>query len=156
MKMLSKAHVVARRQVEHTRAERVILESVDHPFLLRLRYAFQTPSALFLITPFLAGGELFFHLRQAGRFSEELACFYAAEVVLGLGHLHALVIVYRDLKPENILLDAAGHVKLTTLGYLRFLLVQETPRAPFVALQSISARRFWRDSHMENLWTGGP
>jgi len=121
MKMLSKAHVVARRQVEHTRAERVILESVDHPFLLRLRYAFQTPSALFLITPFLAGGELFFHLRQAGRFSEELACFYAAEVVLGLGHLHALDIVYRDLKPENILLDAAGHVKLTDFGLSKVL-----------------------------------
>ena len=121
MKMLSKAHVVARRQVEHTQAERAILESVDHPYLLRLRYAFQTPSTLFLITPFLPGGELFHHLRLAGRFSEELACFYAAEVVLGLGHLHGLDIVYRDLKPENILLDADGHVKLTDFGLSKVL-----------------------------------
>ena len=121
MKMLSKAHVVARRQEAHTRAERAILESVDHPFLLRLRFAFQTPSALFLITPFLPGGELFHHLRLAGRFSEELARFYAAEVVLGLGHLHGLDIVYRDLKPENILLDAEGHVKLTDFGLSKVL-----------------------------------
>jgi hypothetical protein len=121
MKMLSKAHVVARRQVEHTQAERAILESVDHPYLLRLRFAFQTPSTLFLITPFLPGGELFHHLRLAGRFSEDLARFYAGEVVLGLGHLHGLDIVYRDLKPENILLDAEGHIKLTDFGLSKVL-----------------------------------
>jgi hypothetical protein len=121
MKMLSKAHVFARRQVEHTQAERAILESVDHPFLLRLRYAFQTPNALFMITPFLPGGELFFHLRAAGRFPEQLARFYAAEVALGLAHLHSLHIVYRDLKPENILLDGDGHVKLTDFGLSKVL-----------------------------------
>jgi serum/glucocorticoid-regulated kinase 2 len=121
MKMLSKAHVHARRQVEHTQAERAILESVDHPFLLRLRYAFQTPAALFMITPFLPGGELFYHLRAAGRFSEPLARFYAAEAALGLAHLHSLHIVYRDLKPENILLDGNGHVKLTDFGLSKVL-----------------------------------
>jgi hypothetical protein len=98
MKVLSKAHVVARRQVEHTQAERVILEAVDHPFLQRLRFAFQQPEALFLVTRFLPGGELFHHLRAAGHFSEELTRFYAAEVALALHHLHSLDIVYRDLK----------------------------------------------------------
>lgn len=98
MKVLSKAHVVARRQVEHTQAERVILEAVDHPFLQRLRFAFQSRTALFLVTRFLPGGELFHHLRNAGRFSEELTRFYAAEVALALHHLHSLDIVYRDLK----------------------------------------------------------
>ena len=98
MKVLSKAHVVARRQVEHTQAERVILEAVDHPFLQRLRFAFQAPEALFLVTRFLPGGELFHHLRAAGHFSEDLTRFYAAEVALALHHLHSLDVVYRDLK----------------------------------------------------------
>ena len=42
--------------------------------------------------------------------------FYAAEVLLGLDHLHSNGIVYRDCKPENILLDDAGHVRISDLG----------------------------------------
>ena len=44
------------------------------------------------------------------------AAFYAAEVWLGLQHMHALGLAHRDLKPENVLLDARGHVKLADLG----------------------------------------
>lgn len=49
-------------------------------------------------------------------FSESMAVFYAAELVLALEHLHSLGIVYRDLKPENCLLDVEGHVVLTDFG----------------------------------------
>lgn len=62
------------------------------------------------------GGELFFHLRQQGRFSERAAMFYCAEAILALQYLHEHNIIYRDLKPENILLDASGHIKLTDFG----------------------------------------
>jgi hypothetical protein len=121
MKVLRKSVVVARNQVEHTQAERAILESIDHPFLCHLRYAFQTDSKLYLVLPYLRGGEVFHHLKQKKRFDEPLARFYAAEIVLGLGHLHAVGIVYRDLKPENVLLDAEGHVRLTDFGLAKVL-----------------------------------
>ena len=49
-------------------------------------------------------------------FSEKMARFYAAEVMLGLQHLHALSIIYRDLKPENVLICADGNVKLCDFG----------------------------------------
>ena len=39
------------------------------------------------------------------RFSERVAKFYFAEIVLALEYLHENNIFYRDLKPENILLD---------------------------------------------------
>lgn len=42
--------------------------------------------------------------------------FYAAEMVLGLSHMHRLGLVYRDLKPGNVLLMADGHIKLLDLG----------------------------------------
>jgi len=64
----------------------------------------------------MAGGELFFHLKNERRFSESRARMYTAEIALGLGHLHSRNIIYRDLKPENILLDSAGHIRLTDFG----------------------------------------
>ena len=86
-----------------------------------MKYAFQTPAKLYLVLPYLTGGELFFHLRKVKRFPEPQARFYAAEIAAGLGHLHSKGIIYRDLKPENILLDAAGHVCLTDFGLAKTL-----------------------------------
>ena len=116
MKILHKDAVLERNQLEHTKAERHILESVQHPFLVGLRYAFQSEAKLYMVLDFLNGGKLFFHLKASGRFSEARAKLYGAEILLALGHLHSLDIVYRDLKPENILMDAEGHVRLTDFG----------------------------------------
>ena len=65
---------------------------------------------------FLNGGELFYHLKKEGRFSEHRTQFYAAEILLALECLHKNGIIYRDLKPENVLLDSDGHIKLTDFG----------------------------------------
>eukprot|EP00743_Colponemidia_sp_Colp-15_P001355 GILK01001485.1.p1 GENE.GILK01001485.1~~GILK01001485.1.p1 ORF type:complete len:358 (+),score=61.05 GILK01001485.1:21-1094(+) len=116
MKMLRKENIVKRNQVEHTKTERNVLEYVAHPFIVNLRYAFQTSKKLYFVLDYCPGGELFFHLSRAGRFTEERTKFYAAEITLAIEHLHKLNIVYRDLKPENVLLDADGHVRLTDFG----------------------------------------
>jgi len=116
MKMLRKEHIVKRNQVEHTRSERNVLEATNHPFIVTLHYAFQTPKKLYVVLEYCAGGELFFHLSQAGRFSQGRCRFYACEICLAIDYLHSLNIIYRDLKPENLLLDALGHVKITDFG----------------------------------------
>lgn len=116
MKILRKAAIVERDQVEHTKSEREILQHVDHPFLMKLHYAFQSDSKLYLVMDYLTGGELFFHLKNERRFSEDRGRFYAAEILLGIEHLHAHGVIYRDLKPENVLLDGEGHVCLTDFG----------------------------------------
>ncbi|KAG8960477.1 hypothetical protein FRC03_006484 [Tulasnella sp. 419] len=117
MKILSKKEIIAKKEVAHTIGERKILQaSLDCPFLVGLKFSFQTASELYLVTDFKSGGELFWHLQKETRFSEERARFYIAELVLALEHLHKYDIVYRDLKPENILLDATGHVALCDFG----------------------------------------
>lgn len=116
MKVLKKAYIVKQQEVEHTLAERSILRSVNHPFMINLRYAFQTETKLYLVLDYVNGGELFFHLKKEGKFSEARVRLYAAEIALALQHLHSMSIVYRDLKPENILLDADGHIKITDFG----------------------------------------
>ena len=61
-------------------------------------------------------GELFFHLKNVGKFSELRSRMYIAEILLALENLHEQGIVYRDLKPENVLLDKDGHIKVTDFG----------------------------------------
>lgn len=42
------------------------MTKINHPFLVSLRYAFQTASSVYLVMPFVAGGELFHHLSKQG------------------------------------------------------------------------------------------
>uniref|UniRef100_A0A7E4VIM0 Non-specific serine/threonine protein kinase n=1 Tax=Panagrellus redivivus TaxID=6233 RepID=A0A7E4VIM0_PANRE len=117
MKVLKKASLIrSQKDTDHTKAERNILEAVKSPFICDLLYAFQTGGKLYLILEYLSGGELFMLLEREGTFSEDFACFYLAEIIVALEHLHKHGIIYRDLKPENILLDQRGHVKLTDFG----------------------------------------
>jgi len=116
LKVLRKDNIIKRNQVEHTRTERNVLGNVNHPFIVGLRMAFQSKDKLYFVLDYCAGGELFFHLSKVGKFPEQRAAFYAAEIVLALSYIHAMDIIYRDLKPENVLLDAKGHVRLTDFG----------------------------------------
>jgi serine/threonine protein kinase len=119
MKVLQKKVIVQKKEIAHTVGERNILvrtAMADSPFIVGLKFSFQTPTDLYLVTDFMSGGELFWHLQKEGRFDEKRAKFYIAELILALQHLHMHDIVYRDLKPENILLDANGHIALCDFG----------------------------------------
>lgn len=96
--------------------ERLILANLEHPFLIKLFYAFQTASSFYFVLEYAEGGELFYYLSGEGLLLEECASFYIAEISLALNYLHNNGIIYRDLKPENILIDSWGHVKLCDFG----------------------------------------
>ena len=142
MKVLKKDYIIRKNQVEHTKTERSVLGYVHHPYIVGLAKAFQTSDKLFFVLDYCAGGELFFHLGtlgvvcvphqlyynhyhtlffshpvgKVGRFTEDRAKFYAAQITLALEYVHAQDIIYRDLKPENVLLDEFGNVRLTDFG----------------------------------------
>lgn len=115
MKVLKKATLKVRDRVR-TKMERDILAEVEHPFIVKLHYAFQTEGKLYLVLGFLRGGDLFTRLSKEVMFTEEDVKIYLAELAMALDHLHNLGIIYRDLKPENVLLDVDGHIKLTDFG----------------------------------------
>ena len=116
MKVLSKEQVIKRKDVEHTRTERNVLRRIRHPFVVQLRYAFQTGNKLYMVMDYVQGGDLYFHLRQEKKFKEPVVRLWIAELVLAYGYLHQLNVVFRDLKPENLLLDAEGHLHLADFG----------------------------------------
>ncbi|KAJ5679091.1 hypothetical protein N7462_007335 [Penicillium macrosclerotiorum] len=127
MKVLSKKVIIQKKEVAHTLGERNILvrtAMAASPFIVGLKFSFQTPTDLYLVTDYMSGGELFWHLQREGRFQEARAKFYIAELILALQHLHDHDIVYRDLKPENILLDANGHIALCDFGLSKANLTQ--------------------------------
>lgn len=116
LKTLKKSKLKEAKHIEHTQTERKIMEIVNHPFIVSLKFAFQTEKKLYFAMDYYNGGELFFHLRKRGKFNEAQAKFYLAQIVLAIEFLHSKKIIYRDLKPENIVLDINGYIKLTDFG----------------------------------------
>lgn len=116
MKALKKRNLIIKKQLKYAVTEANVLKQCQHPFILGLHYAFQTPNFLYLVLDYCTGGDLSYHLIQSVKFSESDTRFYIAELVLAIEYLHFQNVVYRDLKPENILLDASGHIKLADFG----------------------------------------
>ncbi|KAL1021716.1 hypothetical protein UPYG_G00017100 [Umbra pygmaea] len=100
--------------------EKRILARVHSRFIVSLAYAFQTKTELCLVMTIMNGGDLRYHIYNVDEnnpgFDEPRACFYAAQIIQGLEHLHQKRIIYRDLKPENVLLDNDGNVRISDLG----------------------------------------
>ncbi|EGD77494.1 AGC/GRK/BARK protein kinase [Salpingoeca rosetta] len=119
MKKLYKKRLKSKNQELAAVHERNVLAEMNSKFVTNLKYAFHDDTTLYLILDLMEGGDLSFHLKRKGTFSVEEARFYAAEVVLGLAHIHSRKLVYRDLKPANILLDEHGHARISDLGLAR-------------------------------------
>jgi len=121
IKILEKQNIIAKKQVAHIKNERAVMSKIDHPFIVKLHKTFQDANNVYMVMEFVIGGELLTNLRRIGRFPNDVAKFFAAEVILAIEYLHSKDIVYRDLKPENILLDSSGHIKLTDFGFAKSL-----------------------------------
>ncbi|KAJ8687862.1 hypothetical protein QAD02_023657 [Eretmocerus hayati] len=116
IKILRKEVIIRKDEVAHTLTENRVLRTTSHPFLISLKYSFQTADRLCFVMEYVNGGELFFHLSRSRVFGEDRTRFYGAEIISALGYLHSQGIIYRDLKLENLLLDKDGHIKIADFG----------------------------------------
>lgn len=121
LKILKKKEIIRLKQVDHIKSEVQLLSRIQHPFIVNLVSFFQDEHKLYMVLEYVPGGELFSHLRREGRFANDHAKFYSAEIVLAFQYLHSMHVVYRDLKPENLLIAKNGHLKITDFGFAKFV-----------------------------------
>lgn len=119
MKVLNKDKVFSQNLVKYVKSERNILSLMNHPFIVKLNFAFQTQNKLFLILDYCPGGDLGQVLCKKRRFAETIVRIYISEIILGIEALHSKNIIFRDLKPDNVVLDSEGHALLTDFGLSR-------------------------------------
>ncbi|XP_075217328.1 serine/threonine-protein kinase greatwall isoform X2 [Lycorma delicatula] len=122
IKVMKKSEMIHKNMISQVVNERNALALSRSPFCVNLFYSLQTTSCVYLVMEYMVGGDLKSLLSMYSCFDENMASFYAAEVVLALQYLHRHGIVHRDLKPDNMLLSASGHLKLTDFGLSRIAL----------------------------------
>ena len=82
------AEIIRLKQVDHIMSEKAILAAINHPMIISLYGTSQDDLHLYMYMEFVSGGELFSHLRRAGRFTNHTGKFFAASIALALQHLH--------------------------------------------------------------------
>eukprot|EP01041_Mallomonas_annulata_P009230 gene9230-19145_t len=107
---------VKRKQFDQIVAERELLTSLDHPFIVRYLKSWQDMFRIFLSYEYVSGGEFLAYLNTNGPLNKQDAQFYAAQVTLIFKYLHKHDYIYRDLRPENLLFDRKGYLKLINFG----------------------------------------
>ncbi|CAB4069899.1 CHEK2 [Lepeophtheirus salmonis] len=83
-----------------------ILQSINHPCVIRLEDVIDTDEALYIILELADGGELFDKILEKKKIFREGCKICIPSIASAIKYLHSKQIAHRDLKPENILLDS--------------------------------------------------
>nr|CCC89721.1 putative serine/threonine-protein kinase [Trypanosoma congolense IL3000] len=118
MKVVNKQGLLDHNRYRDVFIERNVLSRINHPFLLKLYWTFQSEHKLFFVMEYMPGGDLDRYMnavpsKQLDLFTSKL---YGAEILMAILTLHEQSVIYRDLKPENILLTEDGHCVLADFG----------------------------------------
>ncbi|CAN4126497.1 unnamed protein product [Withania somnifera] len=119
LKIMDKKFITKENKTAYVKLERIVLDQLDHPGIIRLFFTFQDTFSLYMALESCEGGELFDQITRKGRLSEDEARFYAAEVVDALEYIHSMGLIHRDIKPENLLLTSDGHIKIADFGSVK-------------------------------------
>ena len=108
-----------------------VLQMLQHPNIIYIEEAFDTPDRIYIVMETMQGGELFDYVVEKGTLSEEEASVLVRKITSAVAHMHERDIIHRDLKPENLLLTSKGpksEVKLIDFG-LSKIMKEDTARS---------------------------
>ncbi|TLD20287.1 hypothetical protein PspLS_08499 [Pyricularia sp. CBS 133598] len=117
MKVIRKSTMLRTSQEGHLRAERdFLVASEGSRWIVPLIASFQDAANLYLVMEYMPGGDFLGLLIRETTLTEQVARFYAAEMVLCVEAAHALRCIHRDVKPDNFLISASGHLRISDFG----------------------------------------
>ena len=102
--------------------EKNTLNSIDHPFILKLIKTLKNENWLFFLLEYVRGLNMSDYLEQRKyKKSNYEAKFYGASIFTAIDYLHKRKIIHRDIKPSNIMIDNKGYIKLIDFGTAKIL-----------------------------------
>ena len=133
LKIQKKIILITHKQSKSAKREKILMEMLDHPFIVNMKAAFQDAENLYMLLTVYPGGELFEYLSLNGTpgLDEDVSKFFSAGIFEALDYMHMKNIVYRDLKLENIVLDSDGYGVIIDLGFGELLFYQDIYTNPF-------------------------
>ncbi len=87
MKCMRKDCVI-KENLRGTKAERSILSSLRHPYIVNMYFAFQCSTRLYIVMDYFPGGQFLDMLQYHSPFDHEACRIYTAEIALALEELH--------------------------------------------------------------------
>ncbi|KAJ2724992.1 MAPK-activated protein kinase Srk1 [Coemansia sp. Benny D115] len=93
-------------QIANINKEVAIMESLNHPRIIRLLGFCESRDYFYLVMEYAEGGELFDRVLQLTYLSERLVRHVIIQVAEAVQYLHANGIVQRDLKLENVVFES--------------------------------------------------
>lgn len=93
-----------------------LLETLDHPNIIRYIGSTRDTGAFYIITELMESKSLTHVIERFGNFDEALARRYLVQVLSGLQYLHQRSVIHRDIKAGNVLVSKGGVVKLADFG----------------------------------------
>ncbi|KAJ3380139.1 hypothetical protein HDU84_006155 [Entophlyctis sp. JEL0112] len=114
---LTKKSLLNADRKERLLREISIMQSLDHPYILKLLDVIETDYYIGLVMEPCLGGELFDYIVRRNFLPEADAVRFFAQIIVGVSYLHSVGIVHRDLKLENILLDENENIIIADFGF---------------------------------------
>uniref|UniRef100_A0A6E8V1F2 [Myosin light-chain] kinase n=2 Tax=Anopheles coluzzii TaxID=1518534 RepID=A0A6E8V1F2_ANOCL len=129
-----KVKCIRLKDKERVWQETAIMESLEHPKLLRLFATFELPKEIIMVVEYISGGELFERVVADDFTLTEKDCvIFVRQICQGVEHMHSRQIVHLDLKPENIMCatKTSHEIKIIDFGLAQRLCASSPTRVLF-------------------------
>ncbi|MEE6458105.1 hypothetical protein FKM82_000177 [Ascaphus truei] len=117
-----------------------------------------TPTDIFMVMEYVAGGELFDYICKNGKLDEKESRRLFQQILSGVDYCHRHMVVHRDLKPENVLLDAHMNAKIADFGLSNMMADGEFLRtscgSPNYAAPEVISGRLYAGPEVD-IWSSG-
>ncbi|XP_073418760.1 5'-AMP-activated protein kinase catalytic subunit alpha-1 isoform X4 [Dendrobates tinctorius] len=158
VKILNRQKIRSLDVVGKIRREIQNLKLFRHPHIIKLYQVISTPTDIFMVMEYVAGGELFDYICKNGKLDEKESRRLFQQILSGVDYCHRHMVVHRDLKPENVLLDAHMNAKIADFGLSNMMADGEFLRtscgSPNYAAPEVISGRLYAGPEVD-IWSSG-